>query len=314
MSDARLPVRQVLLLAAHGSSTDARAREQVQLHAARIKALVPHEITVTGFARGTPVIADAMAAAMADADARPTVVTVVPFMTSAGHYARTVLPARLRDALVEQRAESVRISITKPVGASRRIVAVLHRRALRLAAREGWLPRDVVLVLVGHGTTRQPTSRDTALAHARRLATLGWSAAHAAFIDDEPQIATVVSAIAATRVIVLPFLIGGAAHHLVDIPVALGFPPIDTSADALCDAPGAALTVGGRRLLLDAPIGADAALSDIAVSLAARAWQRVAVARLAHTPAVTWPPRAAARGRRVARPTCAISVAGACAA
>ena len=267
----RSAVHHVLLIAAHGSSTDARAREQVQRHAARIGALVPHDETVVGFARGTPSVADVIARLAAGAADVTTHVTVLPFMTSAGHYAQQVLPRLLHDGLAQANATGVTVQTTLPVGGSRRVVAVLQRRALRRAAQERWQPRDVAILLVGHGTRRQSRSRDTALAHARALATRGWGSVQAAFIDDDPEIAPVVAAITQRQVIILPFLIGGAAHHLVDIPAALGFAPFPGTADA----PGAPIVdADGRQLLLDAPLGSDDALSDIAASIAARAWQR----------------------------------------
>ena len=259
----------MLLIAAHGSSTDARARAQVLAHAARISALVPHDVTVTGFAKGEPSIRSALASVLPPGDHGQLRLTVVPFMTSAGYYARSVLPRLVDDALAACAASQVQVRVTRPVGASRRIVAVLHRRALRLAASRGWAPRDVVIVLAGHGTPRHPASRDTALAHARALRQRGWSAAHAAFIDDDPGIAAVVRALPTQRVIVLPFLIGGAAHHLVDVPTALGFDPGDVDADAS----SLMIVDAGRTLLLDAPLGTDDALTDIAAGLAAHAWQ-----------------------------------------
>lgn len=264
-------VLHVLLIAAHGSSTDARAREQVQRHAARIAALVPHDETVVGFARGTPSVSDVIAQLGARAATMQTHVTVLPFMTSAGHYAQQVLPRLLHDGLTHATAAGVTVHTTPPVGGSRRVVGVLQRRALRRAAQQRWQPRDVAILVVGHGTRRQSRSRDTALAHARALATRGWGSVQAAFIDDDPEIAPVVATIAQRRVIILPFLIGGAAHHLVDIPAALGFAPFPGTADA----PGAPIEdAGGRCLLLDAPLGSDDALSDIAASIAANAWRR----------------------------------------
>ncbi len=265
------PLRQILLIAAHGSSTDERARSQVLRQAVHIASIVPHDVTITGFARGAPSIADAISQCVAAAGGERSVVTVLPFMTSAGHYATQVLPQRLREALDAQAASHVSIGTTSPVGASRRIATLLHRRALRIAARQRWSPNEVAVVVVGHGTRRQSTSRDTALAHVRALARCGWNEVQAAFIDDDPTIADVVHTLRARHVIVLPFLIGGGAHHLIDIPEALGFPGIDESSDAP-DAPRRDAT--GRTFVLDAPLGSDDALADIAAGIAARAWQR----------------------------------------
>ncbi|MBC7842517.1 MAG: uroporphyrinogen-III C-methyltransferase [Gemmatimonadaceae bacterium] len=276
MTDERAPARQILLIAAHGSSTDERAHAQVLGHTARIATLVPHDVTITGFARGTPSIADAMSQCVKSANGARSVVTVLPFMTSAGHYATQVLPRRLRDALDTHDAARISIATTAPVGSSRRIATLLQRRALRIAALQRWSPADVAIVIVGHGTRRQATSRDTAMAHARSLARHGWNAVQAAFIDDDPTIADMVATLRARQVIVLPFLIGGGAHHLIDIPEALGFPEIDDRADA---PPAPMRDATGRTFVLDAPIGSDETLADIAATIASQAWLRNARTR-----------------------------------
>lgn len=260
--------RQVLLIAAHGSSYDAAARERVTAHARRIEAIVPHDDVLVGFARGAPTIQETLQV-IADASPRGrTVVTVVPFMTSTGHYAARVLPDLLRQfTATDAAAASIRYVMTPAIGSRRRIAGLLHRRALRQAAHAGWSRQSTALLLVGHGTPRHAASRTTALSHVRALRGLGWQSADAAFIDDEPGIADTVARLEAARVIVLPFLIGGASHAASDIPVALGF-----ASDATDESRRAYLD--GREIILDEPLGVDPVLSDVAADLAIRAWPR----------------------------------------
>jgi uroporphyrin-III C-methyltransferase len=272
-----------LLIAAHGSSFDAEARDRVHRHAARIAELVPHTHVHVAFARGTPSLPDILATVTATVTAtatrearahaasdegtplRLTTLTVVPFMTSTGYYAADVLPRLVRDH-IDRRL--VRVSITRPVGSHRRLTRVLHRRALRLAAQAGWSAHDTTVLLVGHGTRRHAASRDTALRHARALATHGWHAVHAAFIDDDPGVAEVWPLFAPdARVIVLPFLIGGASHATIDVPQALGV-TLETADHAQ------RVRIDGRAVILDAPIGNDPALAELAADLAIGAWTR----------------------------------------
>jgi uroporphyrin-III C-methyltransferase len=259
--------QQVLLVVAHGSSSDARARERVVSHVAQIAARVPHDDVRVAFVRGAPSVADALRDLRLPGGT-PTTVTVVPFTTAAGYYATSVLPDALRQAVDRRRT---RLLITPPVGGSARIARILHRRALRVAARHGWAVTDTAVLIAGHGTTRHSASRDTALAHARALAARGWASAQAAFIDDTPAIADALAALAARRVIVLPFLVGGATHAGEDIPHALGLSAADDDAAQHG-------RVDGRHIALDAPLGVDDSLSDIAADLAIRAWPRATAA------------------------------------
>ena len=262
--DVTAAVRHVVLLAAHGSSTDVEARARVEAHAARVATLVPHAEVRVGFARGAPSVATAIAQLTEGTDHERVTVTVVPFMTAAGHYATNVLPELLHNATDPAR---VRLLFTKPVGAHPRLARVLHRRALRRAALSGWSPGDTALVLVGHGTRRHPASRDTAFAHVRRLRAHGWLSVDAAFIDDDPTISEVLSRATAARLLVVPFLVGGASHAAVDIPEALG-----ARLDATDEARLVQSTV--RDILLDEPVGRDDELADLAADLAIRAFGR----------------------------------------
>ncbi len=232
-------------------------------HARVVATQVPHDQVHVGFARGTPSLHEAVLVMM-PANAPPTTVTVVPFMTSAGYYAAQILPRTLREAAG---ATALRFVMTSPIGTHRRVTEVLHRRALRQAVRAGWALHETTVLLVGHGTPRHRASRDATTAHARALQSRGWLAVASAFIDDEPTIPHVLAQCATACVIVLPFLIGGAAHAAVDIPEAIGLSPDSTDHARRAQ-------IGPRQVILDEPLGVDAALADIAADRAVRAWPR----------------------------------------
>ena len=84
--------RQLLLVAAHGSSFDALARDRIADHAVDIRRLVPHDSVETGFARGGPLVADAVRTLVGTDIGTPATLTVVPFMTSAGLKQPTHVP------------------------------------------------------------------------------------------------------------------------------------------------------------------------------------------------------------------------------
>ena len=184
-------------------------------------------------------------------------VLVIPFMTASGWYSETVLPRELASHPSFARR---RVEFAAPIGAHRGMAAIAARRAQRLMQ---WfeLPRgDVTLVLIGHGTSKHPASRDTTESLAMRLREDDvCPEVITAYLDDEPRVESIRGR--ATRPVLLlqPFLINDGHHATVDIPgrVGLVVPP-----DAALPFLGVAT---GRRVALDAPIGADPCVIDLLI-------------------------------------------------
>jgi uroporphyrin-III C-methyltransferase len=205
-------------------------------------------------------------------------VAVVPVMTSAGHYGDVVLPAALAR---NRRYAEVRLRQTPPVGAHPGLPALVARRVSELLREHGLTRAATSLLLVGHGTRRHPASRGTTLALAdtlRRRRVAG--EVLAGFLDDDPPLGDALRGATLESVLVLPFLIGGGAHALEDIPAALGS------------------GVAGRPVVLDDAVGSLPGIADLIVDLARR-----------HPPP---PPTFRPRGPRItARPAGAVHLVGA---
>jgi uroporphyrin-III C-methyltransferase len=142
-------------------------------------------------------------------------VTVVPLLTSAGHYADVVLPEALAR---NRRFAEIRLRQTPPVGAHSGIAPMVARRVSELLRDEG-VPRHAAsLAIVGHGTPQHPESRTSAVQLAdtlRRRRVAG--EVLAAFIDDDPPLDALLQTAALPHLIVVPFLIGGGVHVGADI-------------------------------------------------------------------------------------------------
>jgi uroporphyrin-III C-methyltransferase/precorrin-2 dehydrogenase/sirohydrochlorin ferrochelatase len=242
-----------LVLAAHGSRRDPSANALVRRLAEEVRARrLFHEVAVA-FHQGEPGFDGVLDELTSDE------VTVVPLMTSAGHYSDVVLPAALAR---NRRFEEVRLRQTPPVGTHPGMAALLARRVSELL-RDNALDRSATsLLLVGHGTRRHPDSRTSTLELAdtlRRRRVAGEVVA--GFVDDDPPVAQAFAAARGESVLVLPYLVGGGTHVLEDIPRALGLEP------------GVAPTVArvdGRTVLLDGAIGALPGLVELVVDLARR--------------------------------------------
>ena len=241
-----------LVLAAHGSRRDPAANALVRRLAQAVRERRLFAEVAVAFHQGEPGFDAVLDELEAEA------VTVVPVMTSAGHYADKVLPEALAR---NRRHSSVRLRITPPVGSHPGIAPLVARRVSELL-RDYTLSRaETAVLLAGHGTLRHPASRETTLQLAETLRRRGVaSEAVAAFLDDEPALADALAEIRSDAVVVIPFLIGG-SHAAEDVPRAIGLEP------------GELPLVGrqGRaRIVVDQAVGMLPGIVDIIVDLARR--------------------------------------------
>jgi uroporphyrin-III C-methyltransferase len=231
-----------LVIAAHGSHREPAANALVRRVAETIRGRRLFDEVAVAFHQGEPGFDTVLDELEADE------VTVVPFMTSAGHYTDVVLPSALARS---PRYAEVRLRITPPVGGHPGVAPLVARRVSELL-REHGLERDATsLLLVGHGTPRHAESRRTTLEltatlRHRRVA----REVVAGFLDDEPTVIQALGQAGLGTTIVVPFLIGGGTHAVEDLPRLLDLP--------------------GRSILLDRPIGTSPGLADIVIDLARR--------------------------------------------
>ena len=241
-----------LVLAAHGSRRDPAANALVRRIAETLRGRrLYHEVAVA-FHQGEPGFHNVLDELEGDE------VTVVPFLTSAGHYTRVVLPEALSR---NRRFAEVRLRVTPPVGTHAGIGPLVARRVTQLMRERGLERGSVSLALVGHGTRQHPESRDTTLKLAetlRRRRVAG--EVLAAFIDDDPPLDALLETAALPHLIVVPFLIGGGSHVSEDIPRLLG------CGDSVPGLP----TPDSRLLQVDQAIGTYPGLVDIIIDLARR--------------------------------------------
>lgn len=248
--------RTALVLAAHGSRAEPTANALVRRHADAIRARGLFDEVAVAFHEGEPGFGAVLDGLAADD------VTVVPLMTSAGYYSERVLPEALR---ANRRYADVRLRLTLPVGTHPALAGLLGRRVDRLLVAYGINRASTTLVVVGHGTRRHRGSRESTLAlaaglRARRLC----GDVVAAFLDDDPPLEGIAGRTTGRHLVVLPFLIGGAAHTVEDLPRAFGL-------DATGGAPPPYVGVAGdRRIVVDTALGSHDAVTDLIVDLARR--------------------------------------------
>ncbi|MGH7510578.1 MAG: uroporphyrinogen-III C-methyltransferase [Gemmatimonadales bacterium] len=234
-----------LVLAAHGSRRNPAANALGRRLAEAVRGRRIYDEVAVAFHQGEPTFATVLDELESEE------VTVVPFLTSAGYYTETVLPEALSR---NRRFAELRLRQTPPVGTHSGIAPLVARQLAALLRENGIARGSVSVVLVGHGTRRHSSSRDTTLQLAGTLRRRRVAAeVLAAFLDDTPAIETVLGAASLPHIVVVPFLIGGGSHVSEDIPRLLG-----------------SERAGAHKLILGQPIGSYPGLVDIVIDLARR--------------------------------------------
>lgn len=151
----------------------------------------------------------------------PPEIYVVPFFMTDGTAVRDILPRRLGlDGPVTER-NGQRFVLSEPVGLNARLAELVVRRAQALASEHAIAPGETTLLLVGHGSTRNPASRQTTEAHAARARNEDvFATVAAAFLDEPPTLTETVAALQGPAVAVGLFTEDG-LHASQDIPPIL---------------------------------------------------------------------------------------------
>ena len=253
-----------LVIAAHGSRRDPGANALVRRLAEAVRARRLFDEVAVAFHQGEPRF-DAVLDELSSE-----VVTVVPLLASAGHYADVVLPQALAR---NRRFSEVRLRQTPPVGTHSGIAPLVARRVTELLRNEGIARHSASVAIVGHGTPRHRESRTSALQLAetlRRRRVAG--EVLTAFIDDDPPVSALLETATQPHVIVVPFLIGGGTHVVEDIPRLLGSSRESGVGSRGSDPGDSRLLTPASRLtpIVDQAIGTYPGLVEIIVDLARR--------------------------------------------
>jgi sirohydrochlorin ferrochelatase len=205
-----------VLLIGLGSSRRAAAAAALKRHAEALKAM--------GCFSGVHV------AALAGGDepgqvldqANGHTVVVVPMMMCAGWIAQQVLPPLEADG-----GGLRRLLLCDPLGMNPAFGALMQRRAEEHAARSHLPTNEVTLLLIAHGTLRNPSSAATTETHAATIRGTGrFRAVATGYLDQPPRIAEALAPLAPPILAVGCFAAPG--HHAThDVATGLATRPGD---------------------------------------------------------------------------------------
>ena len=231
-----------ILLAAHGCHDGSAANARVRDLAAAVAARLPGRQVFACFNLGTPRFCDVL-----DGVEGPRAV-VVPLMASAGYFPTQRLPEELAKNASFGEFD---LRTTPPLGTLDEVKRAAAARAFALAKEFGFDPSRTTILVIGHGTNRNPQSGRTTLDVAELIrAALPAADASAAFLDQDPLLEGVGPSLTRPNVIVAPYLFGGGGHMNDDIPERLGLVGIEPNRRA----DGVQIFEGdGRTYVIDRP-------------------------------------------------------------
>ncbi len=262
--------KSVLILVGHASSFDPDAAASVYQHAKELRRRGIFGEVREAFWKRKPLLADVIPGP------EYTAVFVAPFFISEGYFAEGVIPESLgfKTSLpnwnrVQSRGPQV-LLYCNVVGthpdlgqiAVHRVREVVEQFPFPRAPK----PADISVIIAGHGTEREPKSREAVEALLRRVgATNTYAQVAAVYLEEQPQIAAVYDLARTRQVVVVPFFVGEGPHVKKDIPMALGVPEsvVLQRLDAGQGAWRNPTEKQGKLVWYAQPIGTDPRMADI---------------------------------------------------
>lgn len=161
--------------------------------------------------KGTPGLIETMAATRA-----PEIV-FAPLLMSEGYTLQTMLRK-----LAGASAHGVQLTLCRPIGVHPHVADMIAAKALALCAGRVWPAADTGLLVVAHGTERQPDSGATARRHAAQIAKRSlFAEVTAGFLDEPPRVAEALDGLRATYCVAVGLFADAGEHGEEDIPALL---------------------------------------------------------------------------------------------
>lgn len=193
-----------LLLCGHGARGTAGV---VRRHAEALRGRGGFAAVAGGCLFGEPSLEDALAGLSA-----PRVV-LVPVLMAEGYTLR-VMERRLAGTDVARR-----VRLARPLGAHPDVARIAAGLGERTCRAQGWAPRRAALLLVGHGTPRDPASGDTVRRHAASLERTGrFAVVRTAFLDEPPSVAEALAGLPPMPVAAVGMFTDAGVHGEQDVP------------------------------------------------------------------------------------------------
>jgi sirohydrochlorin cobaltochelatase len=201
--------RDALLLIGHGSASLPHAARPLLGHAEVIRESGHFGEVKVGMLLGEP-----NAKAVIGTLTAP-VVQVVPFFLEDGYFTRIAIP----DLLLPIASASRLVRFCQPIGSHDGIATLLEARVVRYCEIFGADPKSLSVLLVGHGSARNPGRARSLRRHAATMETagrFGW--VRIAYLEEPPFVAEALASARGHVVTVVGYLANAGAHATKDLP------------------------------------------------------------------------------------------------
>ncbi|MCY4021738.1 MAG: hypothetical protein OXG39_20230 [Chloroflexi bacterium] len=206
-----------LILAGHGSHISPNTAGVVWNYVDRLRALGAAGEVTACFWKEPPATHQVLDTVQARQ------IFVVPVFTAQGYFTSAVIPSEMALHGPVTRRDGRTITLTRPLGEHPAMTSVV-RNIVRKYIDEHDLDRaDTAVAIIGHGTRRNPNSRDTTRYQAKVLRDMNWVGEVVdVYLDDEPEIPSIYQTTSAGNIIALPYFLAPGSHVSIDVPRALG--------------------------------------------------------------------------------------------
>lgn len=199
-----------LVILGHGSSVHASSSIPCRLHADNIRRMDIFHSVHCGFLKETPLIEECL-----DHVEAKKVIILQNFLAE-GYYTNKVIPQKLN-----LKEKDLEVEYLKPIGLDESIQDVIMDLAYR--AMGDWKPEETTLMLLGHGSTKSKTSKDTLLEHIEALLEkTDFAQIDDLWLEEPPFIKDWRDVVKSKQVLFIPYLIADGQHGGWDIPEMIG--------------------------------------------------------------------------------------------
>jgi sirohydrochlorin cobaltochelatase len=226
-----------LVIVGHGSHLNGDSSLPVYEHAARIRQTHDFDEVVECFWKEEPSMRHVLDTVESDE------VFVVPAFVSQGYFTEQVIPRELglSGALTEKDGKAIHYA--GPLGTFEGMPDVILERTADLMSGKETSSGATALVLLGHGTDLNKNSSGVIYLNVERIRERNiYDLVEVGFLDQEPEISSVVESVEAENVIVIPVFIAEGWHTRETIPEDLELDGEVTIRD-------------DRRIFYGAPVG-----------------------------------------------------------
>lgn len=199
-----------LILLGHGSSKHPDSSRSVREHAEILSQTDCFAEVRCAFLKEEPLIENAL-----DGVGEEQVI-IVPDFLAEGYFTRQVVPAKLGDKL-----RSANICCTPPVGTHPMMAEIINDMAREVLG--DWTVEQTSLLVVGHGSGKNPCSKQSLLGHLQEVRNnTDFAQVADLWLEELPLVSSWKEVATKRHIIVIPYLLNDGQHGGWDIPAELG--------------------------------------------------------------------------------------------